>query len=93
METNKFLVERKLAGFSFSPSPSPFFFYHSPRFFPLLTNKMKGTGYMDIDARKQQFTALNAVSAKKLEKNYTYVAQAALDNLNNKRLLVKLIEM
>ena len=54
---------------------------------------MNGTGYMDIDARKQQFTVLNAVSVENLEKNDTYVGQAALDNLNNKRLLVKLIEM
>ena len=30
---------------------------------------------------------------KSKKKNYTYVAQAALDNLNNKRLIVKLIEM
>ena len=43
---------------------------------------MNGTGYMDIDARKQQFTVL--------KKNDTYVGQAALDN---ERLLVELIEM
>ena len=49
---------------------------------------------MDIDARKEQFTVLNAVSVEKKEKiNDTYVGQVALDNLNNKRLLVKLIEM
>ena len=80
METNKFLVERKLAGFSVSPYL--LIFYHSQRFCSLLTNEMNGTGYMDIDARKQKFTVL--------KKNDTYVGQAALDN---ERLLVELIEM
>ena len=46
---------------------------------------MNGTGYMDIDARKQHFTVL--------KKNDTYVGQAALDNRNNERLLAELIEM
>ena len=64
VETNKFLVERKLAGFSFSPSLPPplFFFCHSPRFCTLLTYEMNGTGYMDIDARKQKFTVLKKMT-------------------------------
>ena len=46
---------------------------------------------MDIDARKQHFTVLDAVVRKvRKKKKDTYVGQAALDN---ERLLVELIEM
>ena len=48
---------------------------------------------MDIDARKEQFSVKRCVGRKVRKKNDTYVGQVALDNLNNKRLLVKLIEM
>ena len=91
METNKFLVERKLAGFSVSPYL--LIFYHSQRFCSLLTNEMNGTGYMDIDPRKQQFSVWRCVSWKVRKKKDTYVGLAALDNLNDERLLVELSEI